>query len=179
MQVRQHRTWQERQTFGAWGQHARRRIFTEYVSRQPLFHSKCDQCHGDLNFYAVRCMTCKRHLCHQCDANTHSSMPFHRRLLCSSETLETLQPHHFIDEEGKIMTKGICLKKNSDTRVSQLLCSFIDVCLPCFVPLKCCDVNCLGSMSLTPNLTESIVVVTEQGKNNIQFRPYSKYYLII
>ncbi|KAK4012426.1 hypothetical protein OUZ56_021525 [Daphnia magna] len=87
-------------------------------------------------------MTCKRHLCHQCDANTHSSMPFHRRLLCSCETLETLQPHHFIDEEGNIITK--------------------DVCLPCFVPLKCCDVNCLGSMSLTPNLTESIVVVTEQ-----------------
>ncbi|KAI9549854.1 hypothetical protein GHT06_007315 [Daphnia sinensis] len=102
------------------------------------------QCHGDLNFYAVRCMTCKRHLCHQCDANTHSSMPFHRRLLCSCETLETLQPHHFIDEEGNIITK--------------------DVCLPCFVPLKCCDVNCLGSMSLTPNLTESIVVVTEQGR---------------
>ena len=117
MQVRQHRTWQERQTFGAWGQHARRRIFTEYVSRQPLFHSKCDQCHGDLNFYAVRCMTCKRHLCHQCDANTHSSMPFHRRLLCSSETLETLQPHHFIDEEGKIMTKGICLKIKIQTHV--------------------------------------------------------------
>lgn len=69
--------------------------------------------------------------------------------------------------------------KNSDTRVSQLLCSFTDVCLPCFVPLKCCDVNCLGSMSLTPNLTESIVVVTEQGKNNIQCRPYSKDYLII
>jgi hypothetical protein len=117
MQVRQHRTWQERQTFGAWGQHARRRIFTEYVSRQPLFHSKCDQCHGDLNFYAVRCMTCKRHLCHQCDANTHSSMPFHRRLLCSCQTLATLQPHHFIDEEGNIITKGICLKIKIQTHV--------------------------------------------------------------
>jgi hypothetical protein len=112
MQVRQHRTWQERHTNGAWGQHARRRTFTEYFSRQPLLHSKCDQCHGVLNYYAVRCMTCKKHLCHQCDANTHSSMPFHRRLLCSCETLETLQPHHFIDEEGNIITKGIFVKRS-------------------------------------------------------------------
>ena len=26
-----------------------------------------------------------------------------------------------------------------------------------------------GSMSIIPNLTESIVVVTEQGKNNIEY----------
>lgn len=113
MQVRQHRIWQERQAIGAWGQHARTKNFKEYVSRQPLFHSKCDQCHGDLKYYAVRCMTCKKHLCYQCDANTHSSMPFHRRILCSCKSLETLQPDHFIDEEGNIITKGNCVKKSS------------------------------------------------------------------
>lgn len=45
MQIRRHQTWQERQAIAAWGRHDRRRIFTEYVSRQPLCHSKCDQCH--------------------------------------------------------------------------------------------------------------------------------------
>jgi hypothetical protein len=30
MQVREHRTWQERHTIGAWGQHAKTRIFTEH-----------------------------------------------------------------------------------------------------------------------------------------------------
>ena len=111
------RTWQERHTIGAWGQHARTRIFTEYVSRQPLLHSKCDQCHGYLNYYAVRCMTCKKHLCYQFDANKHSSMPFHRRLLCSCKTLETLQPHNFIDEEGNITIKGIFVKISLQTHV--------------------------------------------------------------
>ncbi|XP_045023333.1 uncharacterized protein LOC116936194 [Daphnia magna] len=144
MQIRRHQTWQERQAIAAWGRHDRRRIFTEYVSRQPLYHSKCDQCHEDLDHCSVRCMTCKKHLCYQCDTNTHSGMPFHRRLFCSCDRLEILQPDHFIDAEGNIITK--------------------DVCVPCFVPHKCCDISCHGSMSLIPNITESIVVVTEQGR---------------
>ncbi|XP_045028462.1 uncharacterized protein LOC116923942 [Daphnia magna] len=144
MQIRRHQTWKERQAIAAWGRHDRRRIFTEYVSRKPLYHSKCDQCHEDLNHYSVRCMTCQKHLCYQCDTNTHSGMPFHRRLFCSCDRLEILQPDHFIDAEGNIITK--------------------DICVPCFVHHKCCDISCHGSMSLIPNVTESIVVVTEQGR---------------
>ncbi|KAK4017462.1 hypothetical protein OUZ56_032773 [Daphnia magna] len=71
-------------------------------------------------------------------------MPFHRRLLCSCDRLEVLQSDHFIEAEGNIITK--------------------DVCVPCFVPHKCCDISCHGSMSLIPNVTESIVVVTERGR---------------
>ncbi|KAK4028639.1 hypothetical protein OUZ56_021643 [Daphnia magna] len=93
MQIRRHQTWQERQAIAAWGRHDRRRIFTEYVSRQPLYHSKCDQCHEDLDHCSVRY-----------------------------------------------------------------------VCVPCFVFHKSCDISCHGSMSLIPNITESIVVVTEQGR---------------
>ncbi|KAK4006436.1 hypothetical protein OUZ56_011589 [Daphnia magna] len=39
------------------------------------------------------------------------------------------------------------------------------VCVPCFVPHKCCDISCHGSMSLIPNVTESIMVVTKQGRS--------------
>jgi hypothetical protein len=110
MQVRQHRSWQERQAISAWGQQDRTRIFKEYVSRQPLYHSKCDQCHRDVNKFAVRCMACKKHLCYQCDTKTHSTMPFHRRLLCSFDKMEILQPDHFIDTEGNIITKSMRVK---------------------------------------------------------------------
>ncbi|KAK4017496.1 hypothetical protein OUZ56_032909 [Daphnia magna] len=72
-------------------------------------------------------------------------MPFHQRLFCSCDGLEVLQPDHFIDAERNIIKK--------------------DICVPCFVPHKCCDISCHGSMSLIPNVTESIVVVTEQGGN--------------
>lgn len=37
MQVRQHRTWQERQTFGAWGQHARRNFLQNMYQDSHYF----------------------------------------------------------------------------------------------------------------------------------------------
>ncbi|XP_046642618.1 uncharacterized protein LOC124327667 [Daphnia pulicaria] len=144
MQTRQQPTWQEREAIRAWGSTDRTRIFKELVSRQPLYHSKCDQCHLHLNAAAVRCMTCKKHLCHKCDTGSHLTMPFHRRLLCSSDTLQILLPEHFIDPKGNIIIK--------------------DVCVPCFVPHMCYNVECEGSMLLIPNLQESIVVVNESGR---------------
>ena len=81
----------------------RTRIFKEIVSRQPLDHSKCDQCHYHLNATAVRCMTCKKHFCYECDKKFHLTMPFHRRLLCSSKTLKILQPEEFLDSEDSII----------------------------------------------------------------------------
>jgi hypothetical protein len=107
MQTRQQPTWQEREAIRAWGSTDRTRIFKELVSRQPLYHSKCDQCHLHLNAAAVRCMTCKKHLCHKCDTGSHLTMPFHRRLLCSSDTLQILLPEHFIDPKGNIIIKGM------------------------------------------------------------------------
>jgi hypothetical protein len=39
-------------------------------------------------------------------------MPFHRRLLlCSFDKMEILQPDHFIDTEGTIITKSRRVKK--------------------------------------------------------------------
>nr|CAH0101024.1 unnamed protein product [Daphnia galeata] len=144
MNTRQQPTWQEREAIRAWGTTDRTRIFKELVSRQPLYHSKCDQCHLHLNAAAVRCMTCKKHLCHKCDTGSHLTMPFHRRLLCSSDTLRILQPEQFIDPNGNIKIK--------------------DVCVPCFVPHMCYNAECEGSMLLIPHLQESIVVVNESGR---------------
>ncbi|KZS03972.1 Uncharacterized protein APZ42_033170 [Daphnia magna] len=73
MQIRRNQTWQEWQAIAAWGRHDRRRIFTEYVSRQPLNHSKCDQCHEDLNHCSVRCRFVLKgatFVCDTCDSLT-------------------------------------------------------------------------------------------------------------
>ena len=105
---RQTYTWQERQkTFaGAWT--ARRKyIFKEFVSRQPISKKNCDKCHTHNINVAVRCMTCKQHLCQKCDINSHLHSPFHRRLLMLSESLKNLLPDQFIDEESNIITKGM------------------------------------------------------------------------
>ena len=107
MKQRQQPTWQERQASRAWGRDDRTRIWKELVSRQPLDHSKCDNCTTAALFnHALRCMTCKKHLCAKCDVYIHSTMPFHRRLLCSDKTMKTLLPNNFINQEGNILTKG-------------------------------------------------------------------------
>jgi hypothetical protein len=89
----------------AWGM-KRVHIFKNYVTQQPLRHSKCDMCSNMLNDAAVRCMYCRKHLCFQCDQNTHLTSPFHRRHLVSSDDLKTLLPNMFIDEDSQIITKG-------------------------------------------------------------------------
>ena len=157
-----------------WGPNDRTRIFKEIVSRQPLDHSKCDQCHYHLNATAVRCMTCKKHFCYECDEKFHLTMPFHRRLLCSSKTLKILQPEEFLDSEDSIIKRGMGINFNHSTRDKSLVLYclqvfyilFKDVCVPCFVPSNCFNLNCYGSISLVPNLQQSIVVVNEQGKNS-------------
>ena len=100
-------TWQERQqTIAEAWTAGREKIFNEFVSRQPLIHLYCDNCHTQTSKVEVRCMTCKQHLCHKCDMDSHFHAPFHRRLLVSSESLQSLLPDNFIDEHCKIITKG-------------------------------------------------------------------------
>ena len=105
---RQTYTWQERQKTIAEAWTARRKyIFKEFVSRQPISKKNCDKCHTHNSNVAVRCMTCKQHLCQKCDINSHLHSPFHRRLLMLSESLQNLLPDQFIDEESNIITKGM------------------------------------------------------------------------
>ena len=164
MNTRKQQTWLEREAMRAWGTTDRTRIFKELVSRQPLYHSKCNQCHLHLNAAAVTCMTCKKHLCHKCDTGSHLTMPFHGQFLCSSDTLRILQPEQFIDPNGNITIKGM------EVRIELFRHSFVscflyfeDVCVPCFVPHMCYNAECEGSMLLIPHLQESIVVVNESG----------------
>ena len=121
MNARQHPTCQEREALRTWGPNDRTRIFKEIVSRQPLDHSKCDQCHYHLNATAVRCMTCKKHFCYECDEKFHLTMPFHRRLLCSSKTLKILQPEEFLDSEDSIIKRGMGINFNHSTRDKSLV----------------------------------------------------------
>ena len=45
--------------------------------------------------------------------------------------------------------------------------TILDVCVPCFTPHQCTECRCDGTMSLLPNQTKYIVVVTEQGIEDV------------
>ncbi|KAK4006487.1 hypothetical protein OUZ56_011641 [Daphnia magna] len=74
-------------------------------------------------------------------------------------------------QDSHFITQNVISVIRTSTIVLQHLCCQCDtnthsnVCVLCFVAHKCYDTNCHGSMSLIPNLTESILVVTEQGGN--------------
>ena len=105
----------------AWG-NERRRIFKNYVSQQPLRHSKCDNCSKQFNKSAVRCMYCKKHFCFKCDTETHLTSPFHRRHLVSSDDLITLLPDMFIDQNSEIIRKGTITVILNDFSITNLFC---------------------------------------------------------
>jgi hypothetical protein len=103
-------------------------------------------------------------------------VPFHRRLLCSSDTLKILKPEHFINPKDNIKVKGmeVRIKLFRHSFVSSDL-YFEDVCVPCFVPHMCYNVECEGSMLLILNLQESIVVVNESGNTYVNTSCTIKY----
>ena len=45
--------------------------------------------------------------------------------------------------------------------------TILDVCVPCFTSHQCTECRCDGTMSLLPNQTKYIVVVTEQGIEDV------------
>ena len=113
---------------------------------------------------AVRCMTCKNHLCWDCDDVLHCRQPFHHRYLVNKEILQPLKPCEFWDKDWKSVLKG-------DVFLNQMyfiffnFIFFLDICVPCFVPTQCVKCSGKGNMKLIPNPDPNlqIAVVMHQG----------------
>ncbi|KAK4007342.1 hypothetical protein OUZ56_012502 [Daphnia magna] len=90
----------------------------------------------------VKCSTCKKHLCGDCDFFVHSQQPFHNRWLISNESWFSLRTMEFIDSAGKLVEKGVPV--------------------PCFKPHQCtlCDSPYLQIESGS----RVVVVVTAEGR---------------
>ena len=98
-------------------------------------------------------------------------------MLISPDCFESLLPDDFIDEDcniRKIGMKTIYLFRDIALSYETVPNSSSDVCVPCFLPERCTDSKCQGTISLSPNKTNSIVVVTEQGKKWRFMRPIFK-----
>jgi hypothetical protein len=102
------KTWQQRQADEreAW-ENCRVSVFQQYVSRQSFIpYTCCGRCPNVLKSAAIRCITCKQHLCWQCDENVHCVEPFHRRLLVTGEDSKPLKSFEFQDKAWNTITKG-------------------------------------------------------------------------
>ena len=81
---------------------------TRTESDCPLFRT-CASCSDITNEAVIRCTTCKKEFCADCDSKVHISQPFHCRSYYSKIDLSStkLLPVHFIDNsKGDIIAKG-------------------------------------------------------------------------
>ncbi len=67
----------------------------------------CTLCSANLSDRkAIKCFSCKSHLCYNCDLSNHYYQPFHNRWLVSNESWFSLKAMEFINEEGDVFTQG-------------------------------------------------------------------------
>jgi hypothetical protein len=90
-------------------------------------------------------MTCKYHLCWDCDDVLHCRQPFHHRYLVNKEILQPLKPYEFWDKDWKSVLKG-------DVFLNQMYFIFfnfifLDICVPCFVLFQCVKCSGKGNMN--------------------------------
>lgn len=103
------RTWQERQAShrDAWEQE-RRELYEKFISSQCYTQRACDKC-STIQYtrvQAIRCSTCKSHLCARCDIEQHLDSPFHRRMYISATSNRLLLATDFFDENWTQYYKG-------------------------------------------------------------------------
>lgn len=102
------KTWQERQTSieNLWiGE--RTNILKSYLHKISFIHANCLLCRRILETSAIRCLTCCKHFCWECDVQIHSKNPFHRRSLMCGSTQQVLKPTVFFDENWEIYEMGM------------------------------------------------------------------------
>lgn len=86
----------------------RESVYDNFLSKQayPLV-IQCDNCSQSLSGgRAIRCLTCKKHYCGDCDFSFHAQQPFHNRWLVSSDSWYSLKTMEFVDSTGKLVEKG-------------------------------------------------------------------------
>ena len=66
-------------------------------SRFPLEFVICAKIFSES--LAIRCMTCRKHFCSDCDIKVHSVDPFHRRLFVQKSSIDDLSSSEFFDSK--------------------------------------------------------------------------------
>ncbi|XP_045023599.1 uncharacterized protein LOC123467994 [Daphnia magna] len=122
----------------------RESVYDNFLSKQayPLV-IQCDNCSQSLSGgRAIRCLTCKKHYCGDCDFSFHAQQPFHNRWLVSSDSWYSLKTMEFVDSTGKLVEK--------------------DVPVPCFKPHQC---TLCGSPAVhIESGSRVVIVVTSEGR---------------
>ncbi|KZS19688.1 Uncharacterized protein APZ42_013853 [Daphnia magna] len=115
-----------------------------------LIYTCCNVCQKVLESAALRCMTCKNHLCGDCDDVLHCRQPFHHRYLVNKKIFQPLKPYEFWDKDWKSVLK--------------------DICVPCFVPTQCVKCSGKGNMKLIPNPDPNLQIadVMHQGRFDLR-----------
>lgn len=102
------KTWQQREVGYqvAW-ETERRNVFETLISSLPFHGRACEKCFNDelTSSRAVRCGTCKKHLCPKCDFEMHSSEPFHARNVVTKNSKQTLDPSEFFDDKWSLFRR--------------------------------------------------------------------------
>lgn len=103
------KTWQEREASHqlAW-EKVRRTVFEKVAASQPFTRRACDNCFSSelTSTRAVRCGTCKKHFCPMCDMKMHETDPFHKRMMVTRASKETLMASEFFDDSWNPFNKG-------------------------------------------------------------------------
>lgn len=100
-------SWQQRQAniYERW-KTERQIILENYVCRQPLEEGRlCDICESALEKLAIRCMSCKMHLCAVCDMNIHLKNCLHLRQLVGPSSKKFMKAHEFYDAKWNFLNK--------------------------------------------------------------------------
>ena len=70
---------------------------------------KCELCDSQFDDVSVYCSSCKREMCHKCDIQIHTDLPFHQRTayIASEFVSCKLFPNWFVDNNGDIQEIGM------------------------------------------------------------------------
>ena len=84
----------------------RQTILSSVISSQSFSIVKCQDCFIETTS-CVRCLSCRKYLCHSCDLSTHTKQVVCDHEICREETLLVpLLQNQFIDFFGEIFTQG-------------------------------------------------------------------------
>lgn len=93
-----------RQYDAGWDE-ARPKVLKKFIEFQAFKTGKCQSCMMEDSF--IRCLTCRRHLCHKCDTVAHTQMVFHdRKFFMSSGNICHLAQNEFLSELKEIEKRG-------------------------------------------------------------------------
>jgi len=84
----------------------RNKIFETKVSSLAFQKNPCCWCKTTLDIIYIRCETCRKILCAQCDSKFHSEFLFHDRKAVTLKSLLPLKVMEFVQATGVLIEKS-------------------------------------------------------------------------